>query len=100
MIEKLPGSHDQFVDATNRLEPELCGLLAAIPVANRQAQQGYPVVLPDGTASAFLFPKQQGVMLGKQSDYTSRKDSKLPCTKTLDFRPAERPRRAWHPFCN
>ena len=50
MIEKLPGSHDQFVDATNRLEPELCGLLAAIPVANRQAQQGYPVVLRDATA--------------------------------------------------
>ena len=55
---------------------------------------------PLGKSPAFLFPKQQGVMLGKQYDYTSRRDSKPLCAETLDFRLAERPRRAWHPFCN
>jgi hypothetical protein len=46
------GSYSKFVEATNRYSVELRGLLALILHHNRQAQQGYPIMLQDSTAVA------------------------------------------------
>jgi Transposase DDE domain len=46
------GAYSKFVEATNRYSVEVRGLLAVLMGENRQAQQGYPVVLQDTTTIA------------------------------------------------
>jgi len=46
------GSYSKFVEATNRYNGELRGLLALLLQHNRQAQHGYPIVLQDSAAVA------------------------------------------------
>jgi hypothetical protein len=60
------GSYSKFVEATNRCSRELRGLLALLLHHNRQAQHGYPIVLPDSMAVLDYPIGEPAIDLGQQ----------------------------------